>query len=104
MSDFVSLSAGRPAVAQLAGSAARSPIVPRHRAIRNENTHPVGSLFGRVVAYAEQRAGGNCFHKASSHAKMDASVRHNAAPSSVVWSIAWACSMAFRFISRSVVA
>ena len=43
-------------------------------------------------------------HRASSHAKMDASVRHNAAPLSVVWSIAWACSMAFRFISRSVVA
>lgn len=43
-------------------------------------------------------------HIASSQAKTDASVRHNAASSSVLWSIAWACSMAFRFISRSGVA
>jgi hypothetical protein len=44
------------------------------------------------------------FYKASSHAKMEASERHNAVPSSVLWLIAWACSMALRFISRSVVA
>jgi hypothetical protein len=44
------------------------------------------------------------FHKASSHAKMDTSVRHNAAPLSVEWPIAWAFSMAFRFIASFRVA
>jgi hypothetical protein len=53
MSDFVSLSAGRPAVAQLAGSAARSPSVPRHRAICKENTHPVA---GATITYTYDTA------------------------------------------------
>ena len=35
---------------------------------------------------------------------MEASERHNSIPPSVLWLIAWACAMAFRFISRSVVA
>jgi hypothetical protein len=36
------------------------------------------------------------FHTASSHAKTDASMRHNAASLPVVWPIAWTFSMAFR--------
>jgi hypothetical protein len=43
-------------------------------------------------------------YRVSSHVKIDESVRHSAAALSVGWSIAWARSMAFRFISRSVVA
>jgi hypothetical protein len=56
-----------------------------------------GDPVGREVAYTQlgkECAHGNCFHKASSHAKMDASDRHNAAPSSAISSIAWARSMA----------
>jgi hypothetical protein len=37
-----------------------------------------------MAEIGEKREAGNCFYNASSHAKMDASVRHNAVPSFAV--------------------